>query len=103
LLTSTLVSAPWAVALSADAVHAQLLRGWWASAQRAYPANTRRAWASDWQVYQAFCEARDLISVPGSAIAIARFVAERAAAGKQPATIRRYLATIALAHRSKSS
>jgi len=91
--------APWVGALPAESSAAVSVRGWWASAQRVYPANTLRAWRADWHIYEGFCEGRGASRVPASAVTVAAFVDACGEVGKKPATIRRYLATIALAHR----
>jgi integrase len=64
-----------------------------------YPANTKRAWRSDWQVYEGFCAERGVTTVPATPSTVAAFVEACGEEGKKPATIRRYLTTIALAHR----
>jgi site-specific recombinase XerD len=91
--------APWAAVLDVKSVAARHARDWWLTAQHAYPANTLRAWRADWQVYRSFCEAREWAMVPAAPARIGIFVAACGASGKKPATIRRYLSTIALAHR----
>jgi integrase len=85
--------------LAADSAAAAAVREWWASAQRDYPANTRRAWRADWHIYDQFCEGQGAAAVPASASTVASFVDACGEMGKKPATIRRYLTTIALAHR----
>jgi integrase len=94
-----LVAAPWASGLAADSAAATAVRDWWGSAQEVYPANTQRAWRSDWRVYEGFCAERGGTTVPATPATIAAFVRACGKEGKKPATIRRYLTTIALAHR----
>jgi integrase len=72
---------------------------WWQRAQGAYPPNTRKAWACDWAVFIGFCEARAFCSLPASPETVAGFVTHCREAAKKPATVQRYLSTIALAHR----
>src|ERR1039458_4682413 len=91
--------APWVGALAAESLAAISVREWWAGAQRVYPANTRRAWRADWHIYDQFCDGQCAATVPASAVTVAAFVDACGEAGKKPATIRRYLTTIALAHR----
>src|SRR5665213_920869 len=91
--------APWVGALPAESPAATSVREWWASAQRVYPANTQRAWRADWFIYAAFCAERGASTVPAMSSTVAAFVDACGEAGKKPATIRRYLSTIALAHR----
>ena len=91
--------APWVGALPAESPAATSVREWWAGAQRVYPANTQRAWRADWLIYDAHCETQAVTTVPATPATVAAFVDACGAAGKKPATIRRYLTTIALAHR----
>jgi integrase len=72
---------------------------WWQRAQGAYPPNTRKAWACDWAVFLAFCDPSNLCPLPARAETIAAFVTHCREAAKKPATVQRYLSTIALAHR----
>jgi integrase len=72
---------------------------WWQRAQGAYPPNTRKAWSCDWASFGSFCEGRGLCPLPASPETVATFVAQCRIEGKKPATVRRYLSTIALAHR----
>src|ERR1019366_8301152 len=92
-------TAPWVGALAAESPAGMSVRDWWDSAQRVYPANTQRAWRADWLIYAAFCEEEGATTVPAMPATVAAFVDACGEAGKKPATIRRYLTTIALAHR----
>src|ERR1039457_3720957 len=89
--------APWGGALEGDSAAAASVRQWWSSAQRVFPANTLRAWRSDWHVYDAFCSGRGVTTVPATPATVAAFVEACGKQGKKPATIRRYLTTVALA------
>ena len=82
------------------ATPAEKVRAWWRKARRVYPEATLRAWRFDWAVFLAFCKPRDLSPLPASPATIAAFIADCGAAAKKPATIRRYLSTIATAHRA---
>jgi integrase len=75
------------------------IQKWWERAQSAYPPNTRKAWACDWAVFIRFCELGHVCPLPASSETVATFVAQCRIEGKKPATVRRYLSTIALAHR----
>jgi integrase len=77
---------------------AAVLRAWDAMAQGAYPPNTVRAWRADWHSFNQFCFARGEIPLPASPHTVRAYVQHCMAAMKKPATIRRYLATIARAH-----
>jgi integrase len=93
------VAAPWVRGLAADSATAAAVREWWGSARRVHPANTQRAWRSDWHVYEGFCAERGVTTVPATPSTVAAFVEACGDRLKKPATIRRYLTTIALAHR----
>ena len=75
----------------------QLLE-WQAMAEGAYSANTLRAQKADGAIFQAFCESRGEPYLPADPKTIRAFIEDRTAAGKKPATIKRYVATIAHAH-----
>jgi integrase len=75
------------------------LEQWWQRAQGAYPPNTRKAWACDWKVFINFCGPRALCALPASPETLAAFVQFCRESLKKPATVQRYLSTIALAHR----
>jgi integrase len=79
---------------------AEQVRAWWRKARRVYPEATLRAWRFDWVSFVAFCRSRDLLPLPASPSTVATYIEECASAGKKPATVRRYLATIACAHRA---
>jgi hypothetical protein len=87
------------VAPTDEQVHvATVLRAWDAMAQGAYPPNTVRAWRADWKAFIQFCAATDASPLPASPHTVRAYVQHCMAALKKPATIRRYLATIARAH-----
>lgn len=77
---------------------ADQLRTWWARARRVYPDATLKAWRCDWAVYWGFCEPRELVPLPATPETVAGFVLYCKEAGKKPATVRRYLSTIARFH-----
>jgi len=91
---------PWisveGLALAPTAV--ERIQKWWERAQGAYPPNTRKAWACDWAVFISFCESLKVCPLPATPETVATFVAQWRIEGKKPATVRRYLSTIALAH-----
>jgi integrase len=68
------------------------------SSLRAYSANTLRAQKADGAIFQAFCEARGEPYLPANPKTIRAFIEDRVKAGKKPATIRRYAATISRVH-----
>ncbi len=76
------------------------LRAWWQRARRVYPEATLKAWRCDWAVYWGFCEPRQLVPLPATPETVAGFVLYCKEAGKKPATVRRYLSTIARFHRA---
>jgi integrase len=71
---------------------------WQAMAQGAYSANTLRAQKADGAIFQAFCESRGEPYLPADPKTIRAFIEDRVKAGKKPATIKRYVATIARVH-----
>jgi site-specific recombinase XerD len=93
--------APWVPQLKVlPPVAADNLRTWWGRAQRVYPEATLKAWRCDWAVYWGFCEPRQLAPMPATPETIAAFVLYCKEAGKKPATVQRYLSTIARFHRA---
>ncbi len=71
---------------------------WQAMAEGAYSANTLRAQKADGAIFQAFCESRNEPYLPADPKTIRAFIEDRVKAGKKPATIKRYVATIARVH-----
>jgi integrase len=71
---------------------------WQAMAEGAYAANTLRAQKADGAIFQAFCESRGEPYLPADPKTIRAFIEDRVIAGKKPATIKRYVATIARVH-----
>jgi integrase len=80
-----------------DGPLAELLE-WQAMAEGAYSPNTLRAQKADGAIFQAFCEASGESFLPADPKAIRAFIDDRVKAGKKPATIKRYVATIARVH-----
>jgi integrase len=93
-------TAPAVVTASNLPTPAEKVRAWWRKARRVYPEATLRAWRFDWAAFIAFCKARRLLPLPASPATVAAFIEACGEAGKKPATVRRYLATIACAHRA---
>jgi integrase len=79
---------------------AECVRAWWRKARRVYPEATLRAWRFDWAAFLTFCKPRGLLPLPASPSTVAAYIGACAEANKKPATVRRYLATIACAHRA---
>jgi site-specific recombinase XerD len=79
---------------------AEHLGTWWGRARRVYPDSTLKAWRCDWAEYWGYCEPRHLSVLPATPETIAAFVLYCKEAGKKPATVRRYLSTIARFHRA---
>jgi integrase len=71
---------------------------WQAMAEGAYSANTLRAQKADGAIFQAFCESRSEPYLPADPNTIRAFIATQVNAGKKPATVKRYVATIARVH-----
>lgn len=62
-------------------------------------AGTRRAYASDWRIFTAWCAARELPPLPASSGTVARFLSSEATRGTKASTIGRRAAAIAHAHK----
>jgi integrase len=71
---------------------------WQAMAEGAYSPNTLRAQKADGAIFQAFCESRGEPYLPADPKTIRAFIDDRVKAAKKPATIKRYVATIARVH-----
>ena len=71
---------------------------WQAMAEGAYAPNTLRAQKADGAIFQSYCEARGTAYLPADPMTIREFIEDRQREGKKPATIKRYVATIAQAH-----
>jgi hypothetical protein len=71
---------------------------WQALAEGAYSPNTLRAQKADGAIFRAFCESRGEPYLPADPMTIRAFIEDRVKAGKKPATIKRYVATIARVH-----
>ena len=69
------------------------------AARGAFSANTERAVRADLAVYVAWCAERELAALPAVPETVAAFV-DTMAEVKAPATVRRYVASIAVAHRA---
>src|SRR5580692_10416027 len=74
------------------------LLDWQAMAEGAYSANTLRAQKADGVIFQAFCELRGEPYLPSDPKTIRAFIETQVKAGKKPATVKRYVATIARVH-----
>jgi integrase len=71
---------------------------WQAIAEGAYSPNTLRAQKADGTIFQAFCESRGEPYLPADPRTIRAFIDNCVKVGKKPATIKRYVATIARVH-----
>ena len=69
------------------------------AARGALSANTERAVRSDLAIYTTWCDARGLRALPARTETIAAFV-DAMATDRAPATVRRYVASVAAAHRA---
>jgi integrase len=81
-------------------VAAEQLRAWWQRAQRVYPSATLKAWRCDGIIFAGYCRDRQLSALPATPETVAGFVLYCKELGKKPATVRRYLSTIARLHRA---
>src|SRR5258706_15096001 len=71
---------------------------WQAMAEGAYSPNTLRAQKADGAIFQAFCESRGESYLPTDPKTIRAFIDHCVKEGKKPATIKRYVATVARVH-----
>ena len=69
------------------------------AARNAFSRNTERAVRSDLAIYAAWCAEHRLTALPAEPETIAAFVDDKAEL-RAPATVRRYVASIAIAHRA---
>lgn len=69
------------------------------AAQGAFAGNTERARKADWVIFAAWCDGNNRASLPATWETLAAFV-DAQAARKKVATVKRYLATIATAHKA---
>src|ERR1700675_2030840 len=67
-------------------------------AEGAYSANALRAHNAEGALFQVFCEGRGESFLPADPATIRAFIEHEVKAGKKPATVRRYIATIGRAH-----
>src|SRR5271167_5009741 len=74
------------------------LLDWQAMAEGAYSPNTLRAQKADGAIFQTFCESRGEPYLPADPRTVRGFIDHCVTEGKKPATIRRYVATIARVH-----
>ena len=79
-----------------------LLGAYVRAAKGAFSANTERAVRADLGIYTAWCAAQGRAPLPATPDTIAAFV-DAMAATRAPATVRRYVASIAVAHRAIGS
>jgi len=71
---------------------------WQAMAAGAYSPNTLRAQKADGAIFQAFCESRGEPYLPADPKTIRAFIEDQVKSAKKPATVKRYVATIARVH-----
>ena len=71
---------------------------WQAMAEGAYSANTLRAQKCDGAIFQAFCEARGEPYLPADPKTIRAFIEHCVRTRRKPATVKRYVATVARVH-----
>jgi site-specific recombinase XerD len=83
-----------------DDVYAANLRKDAESSRGTRTANTERALLGDVLLFTAWCTNAGLAHLPADVETVAAFIDAQAAAGKAPASIRRYAASIATYHRS---
>jgi Phage integrase, N-terminal SAM-like domain len=62
-------------------------------------ASTRRAYKSDFRIFQAWCQDRGVSSLPAAAETVAAFLAHDVEAGSRPSTLGRRVSAIRYAHK----
>ena len=97
MFTGTPRGPPAVVASSRSAV--ECIDGCLETAKGAISDNTERALRADLVIYATWCRDRGLAAVPASPATVAAFVDDMGAV-RAPATVRRYVASIAAAHRA---
>ena len=61
--------------------------------------STRRAYRSDFRIFQAWCQDRDVGALPAAAETVAAFLAHDVEAGSRPSTLGRRVSAIRYAHK----
>ncbi|MEI8397425.1 MAG: tyrosine-type recombinase/integrase [Rhodospirillaceae bacterium] len=84
--------------VTSDAI-AERLADYARQADGALSPNTERAIRADTAVFMAWCGERDLVALPASPETVAAFV-DAMAESRKPATVRRYVASVAHLHRA---
>lgn len=72
-----------------------------AYARAAKAENTRKAYASDWARFAAWCKEHGAAAMPAAPVTVALYLTARAEEGRKVATIERELSSISQAHRAK--
>ncbi len=70
------------------------------AARGAFSDNTERALRADLGVYSAWCNECRLAALPADSETVAAFIDAMAASSRAPSTVRRYVSSIALAHKA---
>jgi len=68
------------------------------AAKGAFSENTVRARIADWKIFESWCDENNLISLPSATDTLVTFIDDQANT-KKVATVKRYLTTIATAHK----
>lgn len=74
-----------------------------AAAAEVLSGNTRRAYASAWRAWSAWCASEDVEPLPAEPVYVAAYLAERAEAGTAISTLRVAVAAIAHEHASRGA
>lgn len=100
VLTAVTVASPAKIAEPGRQLRAEVdaARGYRAQAKA---ANTLRAYTSDWNQFEGWCDERGLDPLPARPEAVATYLASLALAGKAGTTIGRHLAAIGWKHRQE--
>ena len=74
-----------------------------AAATEVLSANTRRAYATAWRAWSAWCASEDVEPLPARPVLVAAYLAERAETGAGISTLRTTVAAIAHEHTSRGA
>ena len=95
-MSTVLTVSPQAPGLPIPAADAERAQGY-ANAEKA--AATRRAYGTDFSIFRAWCEERQLDAIPASPATVAAFLAHEASRNVKASTIGRRVAAIRYAHK----
>ena len=102
-VTSTDVTSTDVTSTAAPTVRREHAERIAAAAADVLSANTRRAYASAWRAWSAWCASEDVERLPAQPLHVAAYLAERAEAGAGISSLRIAVAAIAHEHASRGA